>query len=143
MERKTKKYYRSKLNNFDTGCAVIKEIVQKYGTSTRRGYYYISNLKPEFNWNHRISGFTLSKGILYVDIYWQGDSTDGETFVEFSELIAGLRYTGKYTIAANYDYVGGDEQYYCRHSEITIEKQELLNAFSQIALRLKSKQTMQ
>lgn len=126
--RKTAKFYRDIFNggNISTAISVLPEVIKKFGYK-RHGKYsktndYI-NLKgyTEFNWNHQIEGFFLTdKGMVCADIYWQGDSTDGNT----SEYANDLRW-GK-TIPAEHEWLG-DRTYY-KHSDLRISKEEFGDA---------------
>ena len=95
--RKTAKYYREELmknHNLSTLTTLIKEVVTKYGKDNQ-----ISLKNDDFNWNHQVTGFSVSsKGIVYVNVYWQGDSTDGDTCVSLSDVYN----RGKVTIQAEH-----------------------------------------
>jgi hypothetical protein len=126
--RKTAKFYRDIFinGNISNAISVLPEVIKKFGYK-RHGKYsktndYI-NLKgyTEFEWNHQIEGFFLTdKGRVCADIYWQGDSTDGNT----SEYVNDLRY-GK-TIPAEHEWLG-DRTYY-KHSDLRISKEEFEDA---------------
>lgn len=32
-------------------------------------------------WDHQLKDFVVDKNKLYIEVYWQGDSTDGEDYV--------------------------------------------------------------
>lgn len=74
----------------------------------------------ERGWNHRITGFSFYKGDLYINIYWQGDSTDGDSSVK---IIPGKI---SYRIPAEHY----DDGYITRtvHDDINIDSEELYNA---------------
>lgn len=126
--KKTAKYYRDIFTsgNISLAISVLPEVIKKFGYK-RHGKYsktndYI-NLKgyTEFNWNHQIEGFFLTdKGMVCADIYWQGDSTDGND----SEYVNNLRY-GK-TIPAEHEWLG-DRTYY-KHSDLRISRDEFEDA---------------
>ena len=75
--RKTAKYYRDILNGTDIykSLSVIPEIIKKFGFVDK----YRSEINfprdvvhNNFNWNHSIEGFDLTKkGELYAKVYWQ------------------------------------------------------------------------
>ena len=130
--RKTAKYYRDILNGNDIrkALSVIPEIIKKFGfvdkyhSEIKFGW---DTMKENFNWNHAIEGFFLSKdGKLYAHIYWQGDSTDGTDSVLASYLIGG------YTIKAEWDNVGGSWGMVCRHSPLNISADEIGKAVKAI-----------
>lgn len=121
--RKTPKYYREELlknHNLSTLTTLIKEVVTKYGKDNQ-----ISLKNDDFNWNHQVTGFRVtSKGIVYVDVYWQGDSTDGDTCVSLSDVFN----RGKVTIKAEHYFDGYRTR--CRHSDINVEKYEVVKLIS-------------
>ena len=111
----------------------MPEIIKKFGckrygdktntTINLRGY-------TEFNWNHQIRGFYIgtykdSKGKLLADIYWQGDSTDGND----SEYASALAY-GK-VIPAEHEWLG--DRTYCRHGDLRITREEFADALKAVA----------
>lgn len=131
--RKTAKYYREILTsgNIYNAVKVLPEIIKKFGykrwekyskgndTLSLRGY-------TEFEWNHRINGFFLNdKGRLCVDIYWQGDSTDGNDSLYADECINGR------TIPADHEFIGGRTYY--RHGDIRVTREEFANAVKAVA----------
>ena len=130
--RKTAKYYREILTNgtISQAVAVIPEIIKKFGrkrwsTSKHNDIIYLKGY-TEFEWNHQIVGFFITdKGQLCADIYWQGDSTDGNC----SEYASSLMY-GK-TIPAEHEWLG-DRTYY-KHSDLRITAEEFKNAVKCIA----------
>ena len=122
--RKTAKYYRDIFTSgsISNAISVLPEVIKKFGYK-RHGEYsktndYI-NLKgyTEFNWNRQIEGFFLiDNGMVCADIYWQGDSTDGNLSVYARTLVGG------YTIPCEGDF-DGSRTYY-KHSDIRITKEE-------------------
>ena len=135
--RKTAKYYRDILNsgNISKSIAILPEVIKKFGHKRWADYSNGNdtlNIRKytEFNWNHRIEGFFIgnykeSKGKLLVDIYWQGDSTDGNE----SEYASALAY-GK-TIPAEHEFIGGRTYY--KHSDIRISREEFADALKAVA----------
>ena len=131
--RKTAKYYRDILNsgNISKSLSVMPEIIKKFGYK-RWGDKYskqndVINLRgyTEFNWNHRIDGFFISdKGMLCTDIYWQGDSTDGNESVYASALAYGR------VIPAEYEWLG--DRTYCRHGDLHISREEFADALKAV-----------
>ena len=116
--RKTAKYYREELvkpQSMNTLNTLIKEIVTKFGSSND---LYISG--AECNWNHWVKGFSVGKnGVLYVKVYWQGDSTDGDDYVSFSEVYG----RGKSVIRAESYWDGYRTRF--THGDINVEKYEV------------------
>ena len=133
--RKTAKYYCKILegDNIYQSLDAIPEIIKRFGFVDKY-HSQITGLDTEFVWNHRIEGFFINRenNKLYADIYWQGDSTDGNTSVLASRLI------NKYIIPAKYDDVGGEWGIVCTHSSIEITKDELLAAIKAIIPLLSS-----
>lgn len=133
--RKTAKYYRDILNSgyLWKAIEVLPEIIKKFGHkrwSSSKGNDELSlHHYTEFEWNHRIDGFFITeKGVVCADIYWQGDSTDGNDSVEVSRLANG------YVIRGEYEWMG--DRTYCRHSDIRISREELENAIKALATYL-------
>ena len=133
--RKTNKYYRTALSTLMDGIPVIAEVLKKYGYYDEAyGEYRIRGIKPEFNWNHRIDGFTLKKdGKVLVHIYWQGDSTDGTDCEYLSTIVSILRSGRDFVIPAAWDNIGGIYGMCERHSPLRIDREELLKAFKEVA----------
>lgn len=113
--RKTTKFFKERLANCDA--SVIAEVIKLYG---RNNQFYLRN-ETEFHWNHRISRFRINdKKQISIEIYWQGDSTDGTESVLLPRALNGV------TIPAEHFYDCG--RTYCRHSDITIKRDEVLDA---------------
>lgn len=120
--RKTKKYYQNIVNQgLLPALAILPEIVSHYGKNPQglRGRKKIF-VDTEMGWNHRITGFSFYKGDLYINIYWQGDSTDGISSVK---IVPGRI---SYRIPAEHY----DDGYRTRtvHNDINIAAEELYNA---------------
>lgn len=113
--RKTAKFYRDSLaGGFNE--ALVREVVKSYGDYGSR-----ISLRPEnFHWNHRPSGFSLDKkGNLWLGIYWQGDSTDGDNEVMVSDLLR----RGTVVIPAEHFFECG--RTYERHGDLRVTRDEL------------------
>lgn len=130
--KKTAKYYRDILNgnNIYAAVKVIPEVIKKYGHKRWSGSNGNDELclegYTEFEWNHRIDGFFLTeKGVACVDIYWQGDSTDGNDSLRVEECINGK------TIRGEYEWLG--DRTYCRHGDLRISAEEFRNALKAVA----------
>ena len=134
--RKTAKYYRDLLTHGSIGQAlnVLPEIIKKFGYKRWEKYSKQNNTinlrgYTEFNWNHRINGFFLTeKGKVCVDIYWQGDSTDGNDSLYADECINGK------TIPAVHEWLG--DRTYCKHSDVRISREEFADAIKALAAYL-------
>lgn len=120
--RKTKKYYQNVVNRgLLSALAILPEIVSHYGKNPRgcrsRKEIFVDT---EMGWNHRITGFSFYKKELYIDVYWQGDDTDGDASVK---IVPGKT---SYRIPAEHY----DDGYRTRtiHSDINIDSEELYNA---------------
>jgi hypothetical protein len=136
--RKTAKYYREILNgnNIYKSLEVIPEIMKKFGFvgeySTEINFSR-DVVHDNFNWNHSIEGFYLSKKAeLYAHVYWQGDSTDGTDSVLARYLVGG------YTINAKWEDVGGSWGRECVHSPLNISADEIGKAVKAIIPLLSS-----
>lgn len=126
--RKTAKFYREELvkshtsNNFET---LIKEVCTKFGG---KGKSICLWKRVEFNWNHRVEGFLLDKdGRVMVEVYWQGDSTDGNDYVYLTDVLR----NGIYVIKAEHHWDG----YRTRevHSDIRVEREEVESLIKELA----------
>ena len=130
--KKTPKFYRDILanadKNFSLALATMAEVIKKYGRHPYSNYDIPA--EAEFNWNHQVNGFTLTKkGVVYVDIYWQGDSTDGNDCLELNDF----RWNNVAVIKADYyepDRYGVREE---RHSPLRVERKEVIEAMQWIA----------
>lgn len=131
--RKTAKYYRDIISkgNVSEVVNLLPEIIKRFGYKRWEDYSKtndVINLRnyTKFEWNHQIESFFLSdKGNVCVDIYWQGDSTDGNK----SEYAKDVMY-GK-TIPAEHEFIGGRTYY--THSDIRISREEFANAIKALA----------
>lgn len=123
--RKTKKYYRDLINaSFNNACSVLPEVIVKYGEKIDKNRYCIS-ARSEYTWNYRVEGFTISNGSIYVNIYWQGDSTDGYDDILLTDVRRGR------TIPADTFFDG--ERTRETHGDIHVTPQSVYNAILKIA----------
>ena len=130
--KKTAKYYRDILNsgNISKALSVLGEVIKKYGSKRWSDYSKANDIinvreYTEFNWNHQIEGFFIGKnGEVLVDIYWQGDSTDGNT----SEYASSLMY-GK-VIPAEHEFDG--YRTYYKHGDLRISREEFADALKAV-----------
>ena len=127
--KKTKKYYRELIPTITSVYKleeVLIEVIKKYKP---RG------LETEMGWDHQLKDLVVDKNKLYVEVYWQGDSTDGEDYVLFSNV-----YNRKHTIPAK-SYFDGYRTIY-DHEDIRIEPSEVKKLINNLVnwLQPKSKQ---
>ena len=134
--RKTAKYYRDFISGYDIwNCiAVLPEIIRRFGSKrwygSKQNDYLNVKQYTEFEWNHQIVGFGISsqkesRGRVYVEIYWQGDSTDGDTSEWANDLVGGK------TIPAVHEWLG--DRTYTEHEDLRISRQEFADAVRAIA----------
>lgn len=131
-QRKTKKYYRELIAKqmLYTPVGVIGEVVTKYAPKNKyHTEVYLNKDIAEFQWNHRLEyiGVNKKSGRVYLDIYWQGDSTDGNESVVLTDVINAIRSGRYYVIPAEHEFIG--DRTYCRHGDIRISKEEVENAY--------------
>lgn len=128
--KKTAKYYRDIISkkSVHSALVILPEVINKYGSVYGGKKYIPVKGFTEFEWNHKIEGFSVAKnGQVLVDIYWQGDSTDGNTYEYASDLIYGK------VIPAEWDEIGGEYGMQERHSPIRISKEEFEAAIKAVA----------
>ena len=126
--RKTAKYYREELAKRQTPTDfenLIKEVCTKFGGKNKS--ISLRN-RVEFNWDHRVEGFILTKGgRVLVNVYWQGDSTDGDDYVYLTDVLR----KGTDVIPAEHEWLG--DRTYCRHSDIRVEREEVNSLIAELA----------
>lgn len=85
MTKKTKKYYRDLIaKDYNSAVSAFTEAIVKYGDKcSTRGWREVNISHVPNGQNGEIIGFSYVKKKFYVDVYWQGDSTDGEDSVLF------------------------------------------------------------
>lgn len=120
--RKTKKYYQNIVNQgLFPALTILPEIVSHYGKNPRgcRGRKEIF-VNTEMEWNHCITGFSFYKKDLYMNVYWQGESTDGDDSIRMVPGRISYRIPAKHY----------DDDYRTRtvHDDINIDSEELYNA---------------
>lgn len=96
MERKGKNYYRAELQRSKLSAYnALPEVLKKYGKKTkispRKSRYFlpVGNVEEGYNrgtswW---IKGFELYGSKLYIFVYWQSDSTDGDEYLDMPKDI--------------------------------------------------------
>lgn len=133
--RKTAKYYREELtksHNISTLENLIKEVCTKFGGKDKSISLWN---RVEFNWNHRVEGFSLGKsGRVLVKVYWQGDSTDGDDYVYLTDVLR----NGTEVIPAEHEWLG--DRTYCRHSDIRVKREEVDDLVEELAKWLSPKE---
>ena len=125
----------SKLQSYDSGLDVIKDVVYKVYHSCVRG------LRCPFGDGHRISGFVLTVGVVYAYVYWEHEDRTGTESVSVPKLAATFRKGEDYIIPAETESLGpgyGDEEV---HPPIRITRSELEEAFRTLAARLEQETT--
>lgn len=94
MTKLTKKFFREEITKSrKTAYSLLPTILKRYGTKTkvspRKAYYklwldndnQIDGYNRDTSWS--IVGFELgTSGKVYIMVYWQGESTDGDEFIE-------------------------------------------------------------
>lgn len=116
--------------NLDKAASVMKEILstEEFAWGENYGWRTISfdreYVHDNYNWSHGIEGIQLtSKGEVSIDIYWQGDRTDGTICMPLWNAISGNnKIPGKW-------YDDGK----CERYPITVEREELLAMFKEVA----------
>jgi hypothetical protein len=126
--RKTAKFYREELIKKHTTSdleTLIKEICTKFGGKDKSISLWN---RVEFNWNHRVEGFRVAKnGQVLVKVYWQGDSTDGDDYVYFTDVLR----KGTDVIRAVHHWLG--DRTYEVHSDIRVEREEVESLVGELA----------
>ena len=94
MTRLTKKFFREEIaKSRKSAYSLLPTILKRYGTETkispRKAHYklwldndnQIDGYNRDTSWS--IVGFKLvASGKVYIMVYWQGESTDGDEFIE-------------------------------------------------------------
>lgn len=93
MTKMTKKFFREELKkNYSIAKQLLPTILKRYGAATkvspRKSYYklWLDNNDQIEGYNRDTSwwirGFELgADGKVYIMVYWQGESTDGDEFI--------------------------------------------------------------
>lgn len=125
--------------NLDKAASVMKDILstEDFAWGENYGWKTISfdrnYVHDNYNWSHGIEGVHLnSEGRVSIDIYWQGDRTDGTECMPLWNAICGNnKIPGKW-------YNDGK----CERYPITVEREELVAMFKEVA-RLLSEDEIQ
>lgn len=125
--RKTNKYFRDMLRrDIYTASDIIVDVLNKYGKS--KYSTFIRAQSDNKFWNCRITGIGLDKNNKpYLEIYWQGDSTDGYETIWLSELIRNQ------TVEIKSDCFDECGRLYVRHGVLTIKREWLQSVFNNVA----------
>jgi hypothetical protein len=98
----------------ETITRIVKEAGERIGKSRNKRLYISRNRQRGNNWNSTVVAVELLKGILYLDIYFQMDSTDTNLSIPFSTFFSKSEYRGKYITTNRY---GDSEPHYFRYEE--------------------------
>lgn len=138
MIRMTKNFFRDRIKvNKTEAYKLLPTILKRYGVATkispRKSIYklWLDNNSLVEGYNRGTSwwirGFELdSKGKVYIMVYWQGDSTDGDEYI----LIPNNIYDSAHIPASQPTRIGGD--YYIARNSITIKPEEIWEAIKNI-----------
>lgn len=106
---------------YSSAVSVLPSIIKKFGDK----YHNEVRVKGDFEWNHRIDGFYLGKNNkVYVDIYWQGDSTDGNDSFCLTDKPNGC------TIPAESYFDGNRTR--TTHGDLRVDKDEIYDAIKKV-----------
>lgn len=128
--RKTKKFYRELLTkDLYSALRVLPEVIAKYGvkpySTAKRGNKRFNISRPDEYWNCYIEGFENYNKKTFINLYWQGDSTDGMESIVLNPLKT--------------SYVIPEESYWDgyrtrhNHSDLRISSDDLMLACKKIA----------
>ena len=98
----------------ETITRIVKETGERIGKSHNKGLYISRDRQQGNNWNSKVVAVELYKGTLYLDIYFQMDSTDTNLSVPFSTFFSKGEYRGKHITTNRY---GDEEPHYFRYDE--------------------------
>jgi hypothetical protein len=138
--RATKNYYREEVKKSKLAAYnCLPDIIKKYGIRTkispRKSYYriYLNNDDYVEGYNRGTSwwirGFELdSKGTIYIMVYWQGDSTDGDEYIKMPPNL----YTNAYLEPPQPVNMGS--YYYVARQGISISPNEIWDAIKYLKL---------
>lgn len=140
MVRMTKNFFRDRIKSSRTEAyKLLPIILKRYGISTKvspRRYLYRlylddDNLVEGYNRDTTwwIRGFELNnKGNVYIMVYWQGDSTDGDEYV----LIPNSIYDYAHIPSSQPVKTSGD--YYVARNAINIRPKEIYEAIKNLKI---------
>lgn len=138
MARMTKKFFRERIKvNKTEAYKLLPIILKRYGVATRisprkflyRLYLDNDNMVEGYNRDTSwwIRGFELDgKGKVYIMVYWQGDSTDGDEYA----LMPSSIYESAHISSSQPTKIGGD--YYIARNAINIRPEEIWEAIKNL-----------
>lgn len=140
MVRMTKNFFRERIKTSRTEAyKLLPTILKRYGVATkvspRKSYYklwldndaQIEGYNRDTSW--WISGFELStNGKVYIMVYWQGDSTDGDEYALMPTSI----YDSAHIPSSQPVRISGD--YYVARNAINIRPEEIYEAIKNIKI---------
>lgn len=140
MVRMTKNFFRERIRtNRTEAYKVLPIILKRYGVATkvspRKAYYklWLDNEHTVEGYNRDTSwwirGFELSaNGKVYIMVYWQGDSTDGDEYALMPTSI----YDSAHIPSSQPVKISGD--YYIARNAINIRPEEIYEAIKNIKI---------
>ena len=138
MTRMTKKFFRERIKVSRTEAwKLLPIILKRYGIATkvspRKSTYklWLDNDSQIDGYNRDTSwwvrGFELSSnGKVYIMVYWQGDSTDGDEYIPMPNSI----YDSAHLKSSEPVRISGD--YYIARNAITIRPEEIWKAIKNL-----------
>lgn len=93
---------------------IIKEAGRNQYKSGNKRLFISRDRQKGNSWNSTIEAVELIKGKLYLDIYFQTDSTDGNITEQYNNFFNRGEYRGKVILTNRY---GDQEPYYFIYSE--------------------------
>lgn len=90
-------------------------------------------IRSTSHWNYCFDGISIYRNKVYIDIYWQGDSTDGSYSYSLDDLISGVNnYRERMIIEDEKGYIGNHGYREWHHDPITIYKDALYDYLRQV-----------
>lgn len=114
-------------SSLENAVSILPSIIDKYGTDNQ------IRVNPGLGWNSEIQGFSLDskdKGKVYVDVYWQGDSTDGNETVALKDIYNKVKVGKDYVIPSDSFFDGNRTREV--HSDIHIDKDDIYKAIKDL-----------
>lgn len=140
MVRMTKNFFRERIKTSRTEAyKLLPTILKRYGVATkvspRKSYYklWLDNDAQIEGYNRDTSwwvrGFELStNGKVYIMVYWQGDSTDGDEYALMPTSI----YDSAHIPSSQPVKISGD--YYVARNAINIRPEEIYEAIKNLKI---------
>lgn len=95
------------------------KIVKKYGTKEYENEYRLRFTPIDRRWNNEITYMSYYKNNLWLNVYWQGDSTDGDELIKFVDVWN----KGEVLVQGNSFFDGYRERK--DHSDFTVTKDKV------------------